>query len=344
MGDSSVNRKMKVLHVLSGYPTASRPYSLTFVKSQIGSLISEGIMCDVFDIEGYKSKMKYLLKVKSLMRMLSSNNYDIIHAHYSYSAMFCLMTQVKKIMVVSFMGSDILGGMNLSKTSVLLNRFNELIYRLVLKKADAVIVKSVGLKDRFSRTDNVYLVPNGVNFDMFKPGDKILARKALSLSERNFIILFIGAPENTVKNFELAQRAFEKFKKRIKTPEHVELLVINGKPHESMNLYYNASDCLLLTSHKEGSPNVVKEALACNLPVISVDVGDVKEIIQGMINCHIVDYNPTDISVKIMEVMKSKSRCDARECLRYLDERIIARKIIRIYEHLTDKMVNPIDE
>ena len=110
-----------------------------------------------------------------------------------------------------------------------------------------------------------------------------------------------------------------------------ELLTIFNKPQHELNLYYNASDVLLVTSKHEGSINVVKEAMAANLPIVSVDVGDVRERIEGVSNCCLVNRNEKEIADELKAIINKGERSDGREHIKNLDESVIASKIISIY-------------
>ena len=124
---------------------------------------------------------------------------------------------------------------------------------------DYIIVKAENLKSRL-RASNVAVIPNGVDFEKFFPIEVTKARQMLNLPDDKKIILYPADPQRPEKNFQLTRNASD-----LLSHLNVELITIYEKPQEALNIYYNASDLLLLTSHYEGSPNVVKEAMACNL-------------------------------------------------------------------------------
>jgi glycosyltransferase involved in cell wall biosynthesis len=233
--------------------------------------------------------------------------------------------------VISFCGDDILGSPKengtLTKRSLIICRISKELAR----HCDTVIVKSEEMLKHIPRECKAYVVPNGVDFEMFKPIQKEEARKQLGLDLNKTYLLFPSNPNYPVKRFELAKRAFEIVRK---TVTNCELLVIYGKRREEVSLYMNASDCLLLTSYHEGSPNIVKEAMACNLPIVSVKVGDVQEVISNTDGCYIVTNKPEDIAGMIIKVLNKGKRTDGRQNIAHLEISNIAKKIISIYQSL----------
>jgi glycosyltransferase involved in cell wall biosynthesis len=142
------------------------------------------------------------------------------------------------------------------------------------------------------------------------------------------LILFPAAPDHPVKRFGLAQEAVAGLDGRFAA----EMVGCGGVPYNLMPTYMNACDVLLLTSLHEGSPNAVKEALACNLPVVSVDVGDVRErvdSVEGSVVCE--DDRPDTIATALAEVLSRSGRVDSRSAVSHLDERVLTRRVISVY-------------
>ena len=104
-----------------------------------------------------------------------------------------------------------------------------------------------------------------------------------------------------------------------------------------MSIYFNASDLVLLTSFWEGSPNVIKEAMACNVPIVSTDVGDVKEVIGKTEGCYITSFDPEDVAEKIKLALKFGKRTTGIEDIKHLESSLIAKKIIKIYKSVLEK-------
>jgi glycosyltransferase involved in cell wall biosynthesis len=167
-----------------------------------------------------------------------------------------------------------------------------------------------------------------LDLEMFSPQDKRAARAALSLPENRRLVLFGGNPTVPRKRFSLAQEAIA----LLNGQPDVELVVPRGVPHRQIPLYMNACDALVLASLHEGSPNVVKEALACNLPVVSVDVGDARERIGSLPGCVVCqDDRPETIAAALTEVLNQKTPFNGRDAVKDLDELLLTPKVIDVY-------------
>jgi glycosyltransferase involved in cell wall biosynthesis len=264
---------MKVLFVSSGNSLSGIS---PIVKNQGDSLKENGIEIEYFTIIG-KGVTGYLRNIIKLRRFLKGRSFDIVHAHYSLSGYVASLSGARPL-VVSLMGSDVWKGMLGKGIMKLFNRFFW----------DMLIVKSESMKKKID-TKNSHVIPNGVNFDVFQPIDKENAKKKVGFNYNKHII-FVANPERREKNYQLAFKAF----KLLNDPD-VELNVVSGVGYKDIPYYYYAADVLLLNSLWEGSPNVVKEAMACNLPIVLTDVGDVKEVIGDTEGCHVTSFDPNDV-------------------------------------------------
>jgi glycosyltransferase involved in cell wall biosynthesis len=141
-------------------------------------------------------------------------------------------------------------------------------------------------------------------------------------------VLFAANPDNPIKRYTLAKEAVALLKSRF----DVELVVVFRAPHEQMPLYMNACDVLILTSAHEGSPTVVKEALACNLPIVSVDVGDIRSQIERINGCVLCsDCSAETIASGLAEVLQVHDRIRSRSSISALNSATIANQIINVY-------------
>lgn len=298
-----LNRKYNVLHVVGGYPSNSNPNIGVFIKAQIDSLIDLGLDCNVFILNG-KGFLKYFLGIFRLRKHLKNNVYDLIHGHYMYCGWVARLAILGKPVIVSFMGTDVYGNV---KNDGRLKYFSHFLHKnfskLLCHFVTGVIVKSFKIKQLLG-FNKCEIIPNGVDTRIFNPNNKIEKEK-LGLNNKIKYILFAGSVERAEKRFYLAQKAVDLLKKDYCD---VELLVIRGKKQSEFVYYLNAVDVLLITSTHEGSPNVIKEALACNLPIVSVDVGDAKERLNGVDNCFIVDTNENSIASKLKEILTTNRR------------------------------------
>ncbi len=302
---------MRVLFISSGN---SKDGISPIVKNQGESLRRAGISIDYFTIKG-KGIKGYLKAIPTVRAYLKENRYDIIHAHYWLSAIVASLAGANR-MVVSLMGDDVKAK----------RWFRWIIYifhhiswsRTIVKSRDMYL--SLGIKD-------VYIVPNGVDLDRFRPIPKDIALKEVGWSETKRHILFTSNPDRVEKNFTLAKRAFEYI-----DSENLSLHYLKDIPNERVPYYYNASDVVILTSLWEGSPNAIKEAMACNVPIVSTPVGDVEEVISNTKGCYISTYDYREFASDIKKALEFGKKTDGREAIKHLKSEIIAKKIIDIYK------------
>lgn len=315
-------RGLRVLTITNLYPSSLHPSYGSFIASQVESLRAEGIDTDVYFIDGWSSKWAYLRAAWDVPSRLSRGRYDLVHAHYGYSAVYPLVFRRAPV-VVSFLGDDVLEGERLSALKARVRDF-------VVPRADAVIVKSREMQEAL-RLESAHVVPNGVDFGRFRPLDRAECRRRLAYAPGRRHVLFPCDPSRAVKGFELASEAMRLVARDVPA----QITVVSGERPETMPYHYNAADLLLLTSLREGSPNTVKEALACNLPVVATPCGDVVERLAGVKSCHIVERSPEELARAILSVLASPDpRSDGRESIASLEASVIAKRIIRIYESL----------
>jgi glycosyltransferase involved in cell wall biosynthesis len=154
------------------------------------------------------------------------------------------------------------------------------------------------------------------------------ARRHLGLPAEGRLVLFVGSPTSSRKRYDLARRAVD----IVKRSRPVELVLGWAVPHEQIPYFMNACDALVFTSRQEGSPNVVKEALACNLPVVSVAIGDVPERLRDLAGCEVcADDEPETIAAALIRTLDRGARTAGRERMRELDEHIITERVIGVY-------------
>ena len=318
---------MKVLFVSSG----NSNYGISpIIKSQGESLRKEGIELDYYPIYG-RGFVGYLKSTIKLRKYIRNRRYNIIHAHYGLSAMVALLAKKRERIVVSFMGDDLVGSNNLngsitisSKCLVYINKF------LAKHYFDLNIVKS---KEMFNilNLSNCQVIPNGVDFERFYEIEKTKARINLGDNLSIKQVLFCSNPDRPEKNFKLAEKAIN-----FLVQDKIQLRFINGIDQTKLAIYYNSADCLLLTSFHEGSPNVIKEAMACGTPIVSTNVGDVKDIIGSTEGCFITTFKPEDVAEKIKMALVFKGRTNGRENIKHLESSLVAKNIIDLYNRIIE--------
>jgi glycosyltransferase involved in cell wall biosynthesis len=324
---------MNILHIVGGLPSEEKPHNQPFIKAQVDSLIAKGINIEILDLKGYESAFNYINSKGHIRKVIKQKKINIIHAHYSYCNLSVMLAKTNIPVVLSLMGSDLLGTSNLNGKITFRGHFDKYLTRLVARFANVIIVKSEMMKSKLKTKKPVYVIPNGVNFDFFKPLDTLECRKKLNLNLNVFYVLFLANPERLVKNYTLAKKSIEIFKKKYDVKD-IQLLAIYDIPHNQIVKYLNACNVLVFTSFREGSPNVVKEAMACNLPVISTDVGDVAEVISGTKNCFVANYDAEVIAQKLKIIYDNRQRSDGRERIQHLRDDVIAEKLISLYRQI----------
>ena len=206
-----------------------------------------------------------------------------------------------------------------------------LFNRLLARITNAVIVKSAEMARTLAPTQ-VNVIPNGVNLDEFCPMPMAEARAALGWNPCKRYILFPGNPTAPVKGFDLAQQAVCRVREY--AGDDIELAILWGVAPKDVPLYMNASDAMVLTSASEGSPNVVKEALACNLPVIAVAVGDVPQLLANIDGCRVCRRDAQEIAAVLLEQLGRGRAMNARASLqdKGLDLPSVAKRVLHLYE------------
>ncbi|MCE3296644.1 MAG: glycosyl transferase group 1 [Crocinitomicaceae bacterium] len=298
---------MKVLIVCSGNKKDISP----FIREQSLSLERLGVEIDFFPVDkggisGYRKN------IGRLKQKIALSKPDLIHAHYGLSGFLCIF-QRKVPFVLSLHGSDI----NIpwvrafSKIAMRFSAFNIFV-------SEKLLHKSGGRKGA--------VIPCGIDMDTFYPQDRLEARRKMNLDPHGKYILFASSFSNKDKNAPLAKEAVA----LLNDPE-VTLLELKGYSREEVALLMNAADLALMTSPNEGSPQFIKEAMACNCPVVSTDVGDVKANIGQVEGCFITTFEAEDIKTKIGAALKV-GKINGREHVERFNLGFIAGEVLNIYK------------
>jgi len=327
-------KNIKVLIVTSEWPSFPGDIAGIHVFDQADQLRAAGIDVEVFAFRGRKNLIRYAKAIIDFLR-LDRKHFDVIHAHHGQSGVVALSQRTQPV-VVTFHGSDLQGIRDMSGHITLQGRILQFLCRIIARFADDIILVSNHLKVYIpARTYQV--IPAGIDLNLFRPIPSLQARAKLNLPENRYLVLFVGDPERTEKRFRLAHESIERLKNQL----NVELVVANGVLREMMPYYMNACDVLLVTSFHEGSPSVVKEALACNLPVVSTDVGDVRERIGEIGGCVLcANDRPETIATALRQSLSRDKRIDGRTTVLDLDERVLAQKVIEVYQRTLEKQAN----
>jgi teichuronic acid biosynthesis glycosyltransferase TuaC len=271
---------LRVLFVSSGWPTDEHPHDSIFVARQANALRRAGAHVGVVSYAGRLDPRNYLRARRAIAREVAAGRYDVVHAHFGQSTLAIPRSDLPVVM--TFWGSDLLGVVGAGGRYTTKGRVLRAISRWGAHRADAVVVQSERLGRQLPDGVSFTLIPHGPDLEVFRPADKSDARRRLGLDPVRRYVLFSGRSSQPVKRLDLAQRVIA----MLPVPG-AELIVLEGRTSAEVALTMAASDALLVTSMHESGPFMVKEALACDLPVVSVDVGDVREWITGVPGCEL---------------------------------------------------------
>lgn len=328
----ATKKPFRVLMVTGVYPTDRLPDKGTFIKSQIDSLTAAGLEVEIIHPRPGPVPLRYAMATIQVFLKTLTGRFDIVHGHYG---LWCLAARIqwRAPIVASFLGDDLLGTPTAEGGFSKKGAFVVRVSRWLCHRVDAVIVKSDGMKKAAS-IDTVHVIPNGVDFELFRPIPRAQARALLGWEQDRYYVLFGADPQVPRKNFPLAKAAIERLRARGMSAE---LVVAKGLPQTEVVQYINASNALILTSITEGSPNIVKETMACNIPVVSVDVGDVLQVIARTKGCSICPRDPDALAAGLEQALRHTSPTTGRNDITHLDRSVVARQVLAVYKQVISK-------
>jgi len=316
------------------WPTPTRPYLGVFTKRQVAGLRAAGANVSVMQIDGER-RIEYLRVAKQVFALnRGPRRYGLIHAHTGHCGVLACL-QFRYPVVMSYVGYDLdvhLGDAETMRTTV--ERF---VFRWLSAFLGGTIAKSARGATHLpalGRRRNT-VVPNGVDREQFRPHTRASARAALNWTHDDPVVLFAADPARWEKRFELCEAAVAEARRAI---PGLRLEVASNVSPDHMPLWYSAADVLLLTSTQDHSPNVVKEALACNLPVVTVDVGDVPEVLDGSSLCHICAADSGALAEALIDVVRHlPERSDGRARTEWLAIPVITGRLFDVYARVVER-------
>jgi teichuronic acid biosynthesis glycosyltransferase TuaC len=309
---------MRILVVTNMYPRPEAPSHGVFVGDQVASLRRLGVDVDVFFMNGRGNRLNYLWAYPRLWNVLRKNRYDVIHAHYVFSGLVA-RGQWGTPVVLTHHGPEVF------------MTYERHFCKIVTPWFDRVIVVSPEMKERLGY-DKATVIPCGVDMQRFSPIDKLEARRQTGLPLDKKLVLWAGEFFRPEKRYEIVEEAMRRL--TAEDPS-VELVLLSGRPHADVPLYMNAADVLLLTSDAEGSPMVIKEAMSCNVPVVSTAVGDVPDVIGHTRGCYITTQDPADVVANLKRALAFDKRTAGRKAVAPLEIDAIGRRLVAVYEDVT---------
>lgn len=308
---------MKVLIIASCKKNSFAP----FVVEQVDSIVKKGVIVDFLGIDngGFWGYLKHYKKLKNKINEFKP---DIIHAHYGLSGLFANL-QRRIPTVTTFHGSDI----NITR----LNIIN--IITIFLSKYNIFVSEELYQKSIYKSLKSS-IIPCGVDIDFFKPIDKNSLIEKWKFDSQKIYILFSSAFTNTIKNYTLASQALEHIDNK-----KIILLELSGYSRIEVLELINTVDLVLLTSISEGSPQFIKEAMACNKPIVSTNVGNIKWLFGHEEGHFLTTFESKDVASNILKAIhyckqygltKGRNRIISQG----LDLENTAQKILNIYNRV----------
>ncbi|QLG28701.1 glycosyltransferase family 4 protein [Halorarum halophilum] len=296
-----------------------------FYDQQVRVLDRRGTDCTTVPVPGRhdpgpdaasRSVLDYIRFYPTVLRR-SVGDYDLVHANSGLTAPAAL-AQPRRPVVCSLWGTE------------LTNRYGP-VTRACAGRCDAVVVMS----ERMARTldRECFVVPHGVDRSLFSPQDRAAARDELGWEPSARHVLFPYSPRRVVKDYPRARRLVDRAAERVDAD--VRLQTLSGEPHERVSTAMNAADTLILTSEQEGSPNSVKEALACDLPVVSTPVGDVPERLDGVSPSTVGDTD-AELVDGLVSILQNPRRSNGREAVEPVSLERMAERLEAIYADVLD--------
>ena len=337
-GAAAAEGGLRVLVVASMLPVGGS-YTGIFIAEQVRSLRAARIHVDVLSLDVGKTRLNYLLSFPRLFRAIRAGGFGLIHTHHTYSLLLIdlakrLARSRVPVVLTSHEGEALHAGDRPWLSTQRLAR-SLFLKRLAARRADFVVFVSDALARAVSATDRYAVIPCGVDLEVFKPLDPRRCRQQLGISPDDTVIFFPADPQARGKRFALAQAAYEIVRERV--PRAV-LLTAGNIPYESMPVYYGAADVVLQASFYEASPTVVKESLACEVPLVSTDSGDTREIVEGAASCFVCANDPRELAGRILDCLGHRAVNGRQRLLaKGLSLPQVAERIIGIYGRVLGK-------
>lgn len=321
---------MRVLCVTNALPSSGTDSAGIFILRQINSIRQLGVEVDVRVVSG--AGPAWVAGVQELRQQLATRDYDVVHAQYGGRTAMAAVAAARVPVVISFCGTDLNGLKTGSRFERAYAAAGVLCSQLAAPRADALIAKSTALADQLWRAHDRYrchVIPNGVDLNVFREMNRREARAKLGWPLEEPVVLVSGQSRSPVKRLDLARDAVELARREYAS---IRMEPLKGVAPDEVPVYLNAADVVLLTSQHEGSPNIVKEALACNVSVVSVEVGDVRRWLDGTEGCWLVARDPAALSAAIVEAIRGGGRSAGREAIQPISQDEVARQVVDIYE------------
>jgi glycosyltransferase involved in cell wall biosynthesis len=316
---------LRALFVIPGQESGS---SMIFARRQAHSLAREGVTVQNFYVRSRTSAPALAREYFRLREHIARFDPALIHAQFgTVTAMLAALAAGRRPLAITYRGGDLNPSPSGNQVRCRLGR---VLSQLAALRAELIVCVSEGLRQRlWWRRERAVVQPSGVDAEIFRPEARNAARTRLGWPPRDRVVLFNAGHDAKNKRLDLALAAAAAARRRW---PNLRLEILDGKVEpDRVPVLMNASDCLLVTSDTEGSPSVIQEALACALPIVSVDVGDAVERLRGIAHTRIVERDAEQIGRALAEITAAPLRTNGPEAARELSFDSIARSLCRRY-------------
>ncbi|HEY1538326.1 MAG TPA: glycosyltransferase family 4 protein [Solirubrobacteraceae bacterium] len=333
--DETTSLPLRVLFITNAWPHPGDPSHGTHAAREVAALEAEGVRMTVLPIHGHASRWAYGQAAARVASLNGRGGFDVVHGYLGHAGAIARLYG-RAPLVVTYTGSDLLGDRRGDGPPTRKSAVEAATFQQLARFSAATITQSEqmeGMLPAGARARN-HVVPTGIPLDRFRPMPRDEARRRLGWPPDEQVVLWAANPARGVKNHPLAVATHRALRA---THPDVRLRVAwsdveDELPLDQLPLWMCASDVLLLTSRSEGSPNVVKEALATELPVVSTPVGDVAKLVRDVPGSHVRPPEPAALAAALADALAKGRSPKAREAVAGLDPADVARRVIGVYE------------
>lgn len=313
---------LRVLALTNMYPTPAEPYFGCFVRDQVDDLRRAGVNVTVLAFDGRADRRRYAAAARQLRHALRRDRYDLVHAHYGLSGAVAAM-QLGTPVVTTFHGSDVWVPWQ--------RRVSWVVGRRTQPIAVApVVAAGLGIP-------HAPVIPCAVDLDRFAPCNRAVARRALGWPRTACCVLWPAARGDRTKVKNKGLELFDATVDRIRAQvPKVFAASLEGLTRDQVALAMNVADVGVMTSLREGAPVVVKELLACQTPVVSVEVGDVPDVVGGLPGCAIVPRDPDALAEAVLAARRAGRDSALRARMQTYAREPTAQQVLAVYRRLLD--------
>lgn len=292
---------LKVLHLTNNYPTDKNADYGVFTKDQIDKVTSLGVHSKLIFIN---SREKGIVEYWRAFREVRAiyNRYEIVHCFHGLTLIIAFFATRKTPILISFQNPI----RHENEFSPIINKAFIFLYNCIIRSNRVSVIFKDTVPTKHRENKRYYFLPNGVDLNAFYPKSRQECCQALGLDVSKTYVLYVSS-----KDLNRKQKRYDVFVNTMiilqnRYPdENFEMLLLSGAPRSRCIDYFNAASVHLLTSDYEGSPNSVKESLACNTPVVSTDVGNVADMLSGISNCYVGSQEPNELARLVLKAIKS---------------------------------------